>query len=312
MLVSAASAADSPPGTSAKQLVYLVSDVRIPFWDIMRRGIAQAAKQHGYQLTTHSADNSPRKELEAAAQAIRKRVDGIIISPTTSSACATILKLAQSAGIPVVIADIGTDGGQYVSYISSDNRQGAYQIGQVLAERMLEKGWNDGRVGIVAIPQKRANGRARTDGFMQAMHESGIKGAGILQQADFSYRETYDFSNKLLAENPDLRAIWLQGSDRYQAALDAIAAAGRGQEVLLLTFDAEPEFMDLIAEGVLVGAAMQQPYLMGEKAVASLHRHLQGLAVEQEQMLPVLAVSASNIAQNRDLIRRNVLGIEQE
>lgn len=292
------------------RLVYLVSDLRIPFWEIMRRGIEQGARDLGYELFTYSAGNDPRKELEHLARALKDRVDGIILSPTTSSACATLLKLAQRADIPVVIADIGTDGGEYVAYISSDNRDGAYRIGKVLAERMHRLDWKDGTVGIISIPQKRANGRARTEGFMQALREAGIRGAGLHQQQTFSYRETYDFSRELIAANPDLRALWLQGSDRYQAALDAIADAGRKGEILLLTFDAEPVFLDLIPQGVLVGAAMQQPFLMGEKAVGAMHRHLHNEAVEQEQPLPVLAISADNIDRFMPLIRRNVLGQE--
>jgi len=297
-------------GQNAKKLAYIVSDLRIPFWDIMWRGVKQRAEKLAYEAVVYSANNSAKTELQHTVDAIKQGVSGIVVSPTNSSACVTILKLAKKAGIPVVISDIGTDAGEYVAYISSDNRDGAYQIGKVLAERMRTLNWQDGRVGIVAIPQKRANGQARTAGFMQAMKEAGIKGAGISQQETFSYQETYDFSAELIKESSDLRAIWLQGSDRYQAALDAIHDAGKQDEILLITFDAEPEFLDLIPKRILVGAGMQQPFLMGEKAVEALHAHLQGEAVEKEVKLPVLAVSADNIEQQLPLIRRNVLGLD--
>lgn len=305
--------AQARDGAAAQgKLVYLVSDLRIPFWDIMWRGIRSRAEGYGYDIEVMSADNNAKAELENAVQAINANVTGIIVSPTNSSACVTILKLANKAGIPVVISDIGTDGGDYVSYISSDNLDGAYQIGKLLAEKMHELGWQDGRVGIVAIPQKRANGQARTAGFMRAMNEAGIKGAGIRQQVTFSYQETYDHSMELIKANPDLRALWLQGSDRYQGALDAIADSGKSGEILLLTFDAEPEFLDMIPEGTLVGAGMQQPFYMGEMAVEALHRHLQGKTVEKQQQLPVLAISADNIEEKLPIIKRNVLGIEDE
>ncbi|MBF0202615.1 MAG: substrate-binding domain-containing protein, partial [Desulfamplus sp.] len=253
-----------------KKLAYLVSDLRIPFWEIMWRGARGKAKELGYDIAVYSAENDAKTEMQFTAQVIRDKVDGIIVSPTNSSACVTILKLAKAAGIPVVISDIGTDNGDYVSYISSDNRHGAYQLGRILTERMLELDWQDGRVGIISIPQKRANGKARTAGFMQALDEAGIKGAGLRQQMTFSYQETYDFAKELIEANADLRALWLQGSDRYQGALDAIANTGKAGEILLITFDAEPEFLDLIPQGILVGAGMQQPYLMGETAVKAM------------------------------------------
>jgi ribose transport system substrate-binding protein len=291
------------------RLAYLVSDTRIPFWTIMARGIEHKVQELNYQLDIYSAHNEPRRELENTVKALSSGVDGLIVSPTTSSACATILKLARQAGVPVVIADIGTDGGDYVSYISSDNREGAYQIGKVLAQHLQQRGWQEGRVGIIAIPQKRLNGQARTAGFMQAMHEAGVVGATIRQQVDFSYAETYRYSRELIDLFTDLRAIWLQGSDRYQAALDAIRDSGRDQEILLVTFDAEPIFLDLIPQGRLVGAAMQQPYLMGLRGVEILHDHLNGIPVEKHLQLPILAISADNIVHELPLIKRNVLGI---
>jgi len=295
--------------SESKRMVYLVSDLRIPFWDIMWRGVKSKAEALGYQATVYSAENDARKELENLHRAISDRVDAIVVSPTNSAACVTVLKLAGKANIPVSIADIGTDSGEYVSYISSDNRNGAYKLGKILAERMHALHWQDGPVGIIAIPQKRANGKARTAGFMQALKESGIKGAGIFQQENFSYQETYDFAKEFIENNHNLRALWLQGSDRYQAALDAIADNGKTGEVLLITFDAEPVFLELVPKGVLVGAGMQQPFLMGEKAVESLDIYIQGGAVEKDQMLDVLAVSAENIEQKLPVIRRNVLGL---
>ncbi|MFZ5484465.1 MAG: substrate-binding domain-containing protein [Pseudomonadota bacterium] len=293
-----------------KRLAYIVSDLRIPFWDILRRGVTHQAEQLGYRLEVYSAENSAKREVEFVTRAIRDRVDGIILSPTHSSAAVTLLKLAGKAGIPVVIADIGTDGGPHVSTIVSDNRKGAYQLGRILGQALKARGWQKGSVGIIAIPQKRANGKARTAGFMQALQEAGIRGADLRQQVSFSYQETYDFTRALIAKHPDLRALWLQGSDRYQAALDAIAHAARTDQILLICFDAEPEFIDMIEQGRLVGAGMQQPFLMGETAVQSLDTHLKGGRVARHQSLPVLAVSRDNLKALLPTIRRNVLGLE--
>jgi len=278
----------------------------------MKRGVDLRATALGYKVDFYSADNSAKRELEFTIKAIKDKVNGIILSPTNSSAAVTILKLAKTAGIPVVISDIGTDSGDYVSYISSDNRKGSYQIGKILAKVLRGRRWDGGTVGIIAIPQKRANGQARTAGFMSAMNEAGIKGANIHQQVDFSYQETFGLASKLINDHPDLRALWLQGSDRYQGALDAIAAAGKNGQILLICFDAEPEFLQMIPAGTLVGAAMQQPFLMGEMAVKAMDDHLKGEQVPHHQMLPILPISNENIAEQLPIIRRNVLGMTKK
>ncbi|MGO1233806.1 MAG: substrate-binding domain-containing protein, partial [Marinobacter sp.] len=123
------------PGAYAgeKRIAYLVSDARIPFWGIMAEGIKHEAEELGYSVSVFSADNQARKELEFTAKAIEEGVEGIILSPTNSSAAVTVLKLAERAGIPVVVSDIGADADNYVSYIKSDNYQGAYDLGGILA-----------------------------------------------------------------------------------------------------------------------------------------------------------------------------------
>jgi ribose transport system substrate-binding protein len=295
--------------SNGKKLVYLVSDLRIPFWDIMKRGIENRARELGYELHVHSAENGAREELHGAISAIRSKVDGIILSPTNSSAAVTILRMAEQSAIPVVISDVGTESGNYVSYIASDNFEGSYQLGQILAKELHRRDWSDGAVGIVSIPQKRANGKARTAGFLKALKEAGITGGALRQQVDFSYQETYDHSRDLIENVAGLRAIWLQGSDRYKGALDAIADAGKTGEVLLICFDAEPEFIDMIQNGTLVGAGMQQPFLMGEKSVDAMHAYLNGKnQTGQNELLQVLAISQENIEDKLPVIYRNVLG----
>jgi ribose transport system substrate-binding protein len=194
-----------------KKIAYIVSDTKIPFWSIMGKGITNSGSKLGYKIDIYNSNNNTKTELESTIKAIKEKVSGIIVSPTSSSACVTILKLAKDANIPVVISDIGTDSGEYLSYISSNNKEGAYNLGKILASKMVSLGVQKGKVGIIAIPQKRLNGQARTTGFMQAMNEAGIKSADIKQQITFSYQETYDYSKELISKYSDLKAIWLQG-----------------------------------------------------------------------------------------------------
>ena len=295
-----------------KKLAYIVSDTSIPFWDIMSRGIKNSAKNLSYEVEILNSQNDLKTELDHTIKVINEKVSGIIISPNNSSSCATILKLAKKANIPVVIADIGTESGEYISYISSDNKNGAYDIGKILSTKISTLNIQNPKVGIIAIPQKRLNGQERTAGFMKAMDESSIKATNIKQQITFSKEETYNFTKELINENPELNAIWLQGSDKYQSALDAIYESGKKDKILLLTFDAEPEFLELITNNTLVGSAMQQPFLIGEKAVENMDKYLNNQPIEKNNKLPVLAISKENIDVNLTIIKRNVFGIDSK
>ena len=295
---------------SNKKIAYIVSDTTIPYWNIMSHGIKNSAETLGYEVEVYNSLNDSKTELENTIKAINKNVSGIIVSPNNSSSCSTILKLAKKANIPVIISDIGADSGEYISYISSDNKKGAYDIGITLAEKISILKISNPKVAIISIPQKRLNGQERTAGFVKAMEESTIKNTNLKQQITFSKEETYNFTKELLKETPDLNAIWLQGSDKYQGALDAIYESGKKDKVLLLTFDAEPEFVELIENDTLVASAMQQPFLMGENAVILFDKYFKNETIEKNYKLPVLAISKENIKDNLTLIKRNVFGID--
>ncbi|MDF2180627.1 substrate-binding domain-containing protein [Neptuniibacter sp. CAU 1671] len=295
--------------THAGRLVYVTPDLTIPFWRILARGIELEAQANQHDLRVLDSHNSVKQELEHVISALNGKVDGLIISPTNSSAAVTLLSLAQKASVPVVIADVGTESGEYVSYIKSNNYQGAYNLGIALLDKLKQQPGNPGRVGVIAIPQTRANGRERTAGFIRAIQLGGVRMAGIRQQRDFTAAETYRFTRELISDNPDLCAIWLQGSDKYKAAQRAIAESGR-PDILLLSFDAEPEFLDMIDSGDLLASSMQQPLLLGQAAVREMHKYLRGEAVSEVVEIPVLTVTAENLKTLRSTIVHYTLGIE--
>lgn len=291
-----------------KKLIYIVPDLNIPFWKLMSNGVENKTNELNYNLEIFDSQNQSKIELENIIKAIQNKPDGIVLTPTNSSACVTLLKFAKEANIPVVISDVGTNEGEYVSYISSNNFNGAYKLGLMLAEKMLELNIYNKTVAIIAIPQTRLNGKARTDGFVKALKENNINGAGLKQLSEFSENEAYKFTKELLKENPNLGAIWIQTSNIYNGVLNAIKESNK--EILLISFDAEPIFIDLISKDVIVGVALQQPYLMGETAVQTIDLFLNGKAVEKNIELDILSISKNNIKKEYSKIEKNVLGIK--
>ena len=296
-----------------KKLAYIVSDINIPFWQIISKGIKDKSNELGYEIHIYSSNNLKKNELENLASAISLKIDGLIISPINSSTASTLLEIAKINKIPTIVADIGSDSQNYLSFISSDNKKGAYELGKILSKYMKSLSWNkEGTVGIIAIPQKRLNGKDRTIGFIQALEEDNIKVSGMYQQVDFSYEETYNYSKKLIDENKNLRAIWLQGSDKYKGALDAIKKANKQNEIALICFDAEPEFLEMIQNGDLVASAMQQPYIIGQEAVVTLNNYFNNKEVKKEQKMEILSISKENIDDKLKIIKLNVLGIKSD
>lgn len=300
-----------PAAAASKDIVYLTPGLDLPFWRYLSKGVEKVATEKGYGFQVLDSHNSAQTQLQNAQDAIARGVAGIVISPTDSSTAPTVLQLAKKANIPVVIADIGTNSGDYVSFIISDNYKGANGVGQALADLMKEKGWQGGSVGIVSISQARKNGQARTKGFKDAMSAAGITGdAGLQQMQSYTADETFKFTQDMLVANPNMRGLFIQTDQPSIGALRAIKAAHRDGQVLVAGFDGIPEFVDLLKSGELVVSGMQQPYLMGEKSAEALFSYLAGAKPEKQILVPILVVTSKNIDQLLPTVKETVFANE--
>lgn len=300
-----------PALAQSKEIVYLTPGLDLPFWRYLSKGVESVAKEKGYGFQALDSHNSAQDQLKNAQDSIARGVAGIVISPTDSSTAPSVLQLAKDAGIPVVIADIGTNSGDYVSFISSDNYEGASGVGKALAEMMTEKGWTDGTVGIVSISQARKNGQARTKGFRDAMVAGGVPGdAGLQQMQSYTADETFKFSQDMLTANPNMRGMFIQTDQPAIGALRAIKAARREGEVMVAAFDGIPEFVPLLKSGELVVSGMQQPYLMGVESAKAMFTHLEGGTPEKSVTVPILVVTSKNIDELLPTVKETVFANE--
>jgi len=295
----------------SKELVYLTPGLDLAFWRYLSKGIENVATKGGYTYQALDSGNNAQTQLKNAKDAIARGVAGIIISPTDSSTAPAVLDLAKQANIPVVIADIGTDSGDYVSFIISDNYQGANGVGKALAEAMKAAGKQDGSVGIVGISQARLNGQARTKGFKDAMTAAGItKEAGLQQMQTYTADETFKFTQDMTTANPEMKALFVQTDGPTLGALQAIKAARLTGDVLVAGFDGVPEFVPLLQSGELVVSGMQQPYLMGQESGRAMVDHLSGKTPEKKILVPIKIVTSKNIEQELPTIKETVFANE--
>ncbi len=311
----AMSLAVSVPAAQAqtKEIVYITPGLDLAFWRYVSEGVKSVAIEGGYTFAALDSANDPQTQLQNAQDSIARGVAGIVLSPTDSSTAPAILALAQAAGVPVVIADIGTDSGEYVSLIGSNNYDGANGVGVALAAAMEAAGKTEGTVGIVGISQARLNGQARTNGFRDALTAAGITGdAGLQQMQTYTADETFKFTQDMLTANPEMSAIFIQTDGPTLGAIQAIKAARMTDDILVAAFDGIPEFVPLLQSGELVVSGMQQPYLMGQKSAEAMLAHLSGQTPEREIIVPILIVTSTNIEEMLPTIRETVFANEMQ
>lgn len=300
-------------GAAAREIVYITAKLDLPFWGTMGKGVESVALADGYTYRVMDSQLNPQTQLQHAHDAIARGAAGIVISPVDSQSAPDVLELARKAGVPVVIADIGTNSGQYVSYIKSDNYRGAYEVGTAVAAALKERGWQGDPFALVTISLARKNGQDRTNGFRDAMKDAGIVREGALRQMqNYSAEETSGFVKSLLADTPRVRSIFIETDQPTMGALHAIKAAKKQNDVLIGSFDAMPEVAALLKAGPLVACGMQQPYLMGVKSAEALVERLHGKVPAKQITVPILVATSKNIEQLMRVANKTVFGIDSK
>ena len=292
-----------------KRLAYITPGLDLPYWRTLSNGITDEAKKHGASSVTYDSHNSAQTQLTNAQDAIAKNVDGIILSPTDTSTAPSVLAAAARARIPVVIADIGTSGGEYLTFVISDNRKGAYGIGKVLAAELKASGRKQNTVGLVTISLARQNGKDRTAGFMQAMDEAGIKRVALSQMQTYTADETFKFVQDMLTAHPEMDGLFVETDEPTIGALRAIRAAHRQKTMKVAAFDGIPQFIKMIEDGTIVGSGMQQPYLFGTESAKALFQHFAGKTPPKRVEIPIIVVDKANVAKEAPIVRRTTFGL---
>lgn len=295
-----------------KEIVYITPTLNFAFWRNVGAGVKAAAEDAGYGFRQMESNDDAQVQLRNMQDAIASGAVGVVISPTDSSTAPSALKLAQDAGIPVSIADIGTTEGEYVTFVGSDNLGGAIGVGEAAAKVVSANGWEDGSFGIIGIPQARINGQLRTQGFREGLATSGMtKEVPLMQMQTFTAEETFRFSQDMIVANPDLRVIFVQSDFMSFGAQRAVKAARKTDEIIVAAFDGTPELLEAISKGNMVASGMQQPYRMGFVAAESLAKHIAGEATEKEVTIPILVTTTDNAVELTDEINLNVFAIEE-
>lgn len=193
----------------------LLPDLYGEFFSEVIRGIDQAARDSGYHVLL-SSSHAERKEVEAALQAMRGRVDGMIIMHPDIDA--KVLKRNLSSSIPVVLISSQADAASSQS-LNIDNYNGAVAA----VKHLIDHGHQ--RVAIIKGAAANFDAAERLRGYHDA-----LKGAGITDMlevdGDFTERAGYRAGKQILTLEPRPTAVFASNDAMAIGALGAFREAG--------------------------------------------------------------------------------------
>ena len=200
----------------------VVCDLYNPFFTQIIRGITHVLEPEGVEVLICDADESPRKEIRCLDMLRQKKVDGIIISPTSDTEEFNIeyLKNLDQEGMPMVFVDrdlkgVGLDG------VFLDSFNGAMEALQAL----IDCGHKN--IATIAGPITSKPGLDRLSSYMEVMKRNhlSIRQEYILY-GDFKIDSAYTLTMTLLERHPEVTAIFAGNNFMALGAMKAIAQRG--------------------------------------------------------------------------------------
>lgn len=292
VLLNGCGDADSTAADGKPTVALVMKSLANEFFSTMAEGAERhhAENADEYDLIVNGIKNETdlAEQVNLVEQMIANGVDAIVIAPADSRAMVTVLKRAEEAGTLVVNIDNKLDAevlaqaGLRIPFVGPDNRAGAREVGEALAER-LEEG---DKVAIIEGVPTAFNGQQRRLGFEDAMKAAGMRIVSV-QSGNWEMDRANNIAAGMLSEHPDLKAILCANDSMALGAVSAIEAAGRRGEVLVLGFDNIPAIRPMLADGRVVATADQHADQLAVFGIEAALKILRGEATPEDQTTEV-------------------------
>lgn len=195
----------------------VLPDLHGGFFSELIRGIGQVARANGLHLLL-SSDHGDAGEQGAALQAMRGRVDGVLVMAPTDAG-ARVLAAQLPRGIPAVLVNTPVgDAGRVAIHV--DNHGGAW----AMTRHLVEGGAR--RIAFIAGPPDNHEARERLRGHRDALQALLSGMVARVLQGDFDEASGRRAAGELLAASPRPDAVFAANDMMALGCLQAFAAAG--------------------------------------------------------------------------------------
>jgi LacI family transcriptional regulator len=243
----------------------ILEDVSNPFSSMLHRSIEDIAVRRGVLVLAGSSDEQESRERELVSAFASRRVDGLIIQP--SSHDHSYLLTERKVGTAIVFVDrppafLDADA------VLTDNAAGARRA----VRHLIDHGHR--RIGYLGDLRTIATAAERYRGYVEELNEHGLKVEERLVSLDLRGIDKAEGATRELLTGPKPPSALFAGQNLVTiGAFRALRKLGLHQRVALVGFD-DILLADLLEPAITVIA--QDPAAIGRKAAEVLFRRLDG------------------------------------
>ena len=296
ILGTAAALALSSGTLSAETVAVITPYLAQPGTQAYVEGFQAKAAEAGWTVNVIDTAGDVAAVISRIEDSVTQKVDAIVINVDPAQVAAG-LQGAADAGIPVIGMDAGADP-LLVTNITSNGYAMAAETAVYVANRIGGKG----RVVMFvfdAFPPVQVRG-VMADAVFANHPDIEVIDRITPDVADGGIADSRAKMEAILAANPEagsIKAVWAAWDQPALGALQAIEAAGRQNEGIVITgIDANPQAREEIAKGGNFEASIAQDFTgIGATTADAVARILAGETIKQRVIyVPTKLITATN------------------
>ena len=195
--------------------------------------------EHGYTLLTAISNNNFERELELFSQMETRRVDYLIILPSSTSLLkknrTTLMEALEKLTIKFVILDRKTDFNSHVEVVNDDVYGASLAV-----EHLIKTGHR--RIACITGPEDVSSSDDRLKGYLDTLKKHNIPfDPSLIYVGDYSYNTARNISKEIIKRN-DVDAIFAFNDTSAYAVYDIYNEQDKkiGRDISLVGFDDNP------------------------------------------------------------------------
>jgi ABC-type sugar transport system substrate-binding protein len=241
-----------------------------PHFAEARKGLEDVARKNNATLIVENANFDASREAQFVQSFITRKVDAILLSAVSPTGSLAALRMARSAGIPVVCYTTCVDPPQdqelVRAYVESDNRKIGVTTGTQVKSYINARLGGKARILILTCEAYDVC-KQRRKGLNEQL--AGLDVKILAEQEGYQSDKARPIADSMLAAHPDADIFIAENQDAIVAAAQAIKTKGLIGKVAVFGIDIDAQVAQLIAspDGVVRWTTGQDPYSLGARGV---------------------------------------------
>jgi ABC-type sugar transport system substrate-binding protein len=261
-------------GTTEEKEGYTFGYIAYDMQDIWNMYGAQAfeyaADQVGIKTIVLDANNSLEKSVAAMEDLIQKQVDGISVFPISPDQVATLIRMANDAGIPITVENLPPpeDAGDYISTVAC--LYGDIGYGAI---KFISETYDNPRVFYAAGAKGGGVYEQYQEGIDRALKDfPNVKIVG-LEHGDWQTEKSMNITQNFIQTGTPFNVIFANNDLMAKGCYNALIEAGM-QDIPIISTGGSPDGIQMMVDGIQSANITAPVSIQGVKTFKNLYEYV--------------------------------------